>query len=46
MKYREVNYNNVRYGMLVEVLNDNGSDGGLGIGGYNSRSKFDFRPDS
>ena len=37
MKNREVNYKNVRYGMLVEVLNDNGYHAGCKVHFYNKK---------
>ena len=37
MKNREVNYKNVRYGMLVEVLNDNGYNAGCKVHFYNKK---------
>jgi len=37
MKNREVNYKNVRYGMLVEVLNDNGYHAGMTVHFYNKK---------
>lgn len=37
MKNREVNYKNVRYGMLVEVLNDGGYHDGCKVHFYNKK---------
>ena len=37
MKNREVNYKNVRYGMLVEVLNDSGYHAGCKVHFYNKK---------
>lgn len=37
MKNREVNYKNVRYGMLVEVLNESGYHTGCKVHFYNKK---------
>lgn len=37
MEKQEVNYKNVRYGMLVEVLNDNGYHSGCKVHFYNKK---------
>ena len=49
MKNREVNYKNVRYGMLVEVLNDSGYHAGCKVHFYNKKgvligNYYDFVP--